>query len=47
MELTIKLTDEQLQRTLLILGDAPYKQIADVIDLIKQQANEQLQQVEE
>lgn len=43
-ELTIKLTQEQTQRALEILGQAPYMQIADVIDAIKKQANEQLKQ---
>lgn len=42
MELTLKLTEEQVQRILIILGEAPYKTIADVIDEIKNQANEQL-----
>jgi hypothetical protein len=42
MELTIKLTDEQVQRALIILGNAPYKEIADVIDTIRDQANEQI-----
>lgn len=44
MELTIKLTEEQLQRALNFLGKAPYVDIADVIDSIKSQANEQLKQ---
>lgn len=43
-ELTIKLSQEQIQRALEFLGQAPYMQIADVIDAIKQQANEQLNQ---
>lgn len=38
----LKLTQEQIQRALDILGQAPYNQIADVIGTIKQQANEQL-----
>lgn len=42
MELTIKLTQEQIQRALNVLGQAPYMEIADVIDSIKSQANEQL-----
>ena len=42
MELTIRLTQEQLQRALHVLGQAPYMEIADVIDSIKSQANEQL-----
>ena len=46
MELTIKLTDEQVQRVLNILGQAPYMEIADVIDAIKKQANEQILKVE-
>lgn len=41
-ELTITLTQEQIQRSLEILGQAPYIQIADVIDTIKTQANEQI-----
>lgn len=44
MELTIKLTQDQVQRALNILGQAPYMEIADVIDAIKTQANEQLKQ---
>ena len=42
MELTIKLSQEQIQRALNYLGQAPYIEIADVIDTIKTQANEQL-----
>ena len=42
MELTLKLTDEQARRALVFLGNAPYMEIADVIDAIKSQANEQL-----
>ena len=41
--LTIELTEEQLQRALIVLGTASYSEIADVIDAIKTQANEQLQ----
>jgi hypothetical protein len=44
MELTLKLTQEQVQRALSILGQAPYIEIADVIDTIKAQANEQMKQ---
>lgn len=42
MEITLKLTSEQTQRALEILGQAPYIQIADVIDTIKNQANDQM-----
>ena len=42
MKLMISLTTEQVQRSLRILGQAPYVEIADVIDAIKAQANEQL-----
>lgn len=42
MELTLTLTTEQVQRMLMYLGEAPYKNIADIIDSIKSQANEQL-----
>lgn len=45
MDITIKLTYEQVQRVLNILGQAPYVEIADIIDLIKEQANEQLNQL--
>lgn len=38
----IKLTVEQIQRTLAILGNAPYVEVADIIDSIKFQANQQL-----
>lgn len=38
----IELTQEQTQRTLEFLGRAPYVEVADIIDSIKQQANEQL-----
>ena len=38
------LTDEQVQRTLSILGQAPYIDVADIIDSIKRQANEQINQ---
>lgn len=41
-EITLKLSEEQVQRILLIIGNAPYKEIADVIDKIKEQANEQI-----
>lgn len=46
-ELTIKLTVEQVQRALNFLGQAPYAEIADIIDSIKQQANEQLSEQED
>lgn len=46
MELTIKLSQEQIQRALNFLGQAPYIEIADVIDSIKAQANEQMQESE-
>ena len=46
MELTIKLSQEQIQRALNYLGQAPYIEIADVIDSIKTQANEQMQESE-
>lgn len=42
MKITLTLTDEQIQRALIVLGNAPYKEIADVIDAIKNQANEQI-----
>lgn len=45
MELTIKLSQEQVQRALNVLGQAPYIEIADVIDSIKNQANEQMQEL--
>lgn len=38
----IKLTIEQVQRMLAILGNAPYVEVADIIDSIKAQASEQL-----
>lgn len=38
----IKLTTEQVQRMLAILGNAPYVEVADIIDSIKLQANRQL-----
>lgn len=40
--LKIELTEEQTQRALVVLGQAPYIEIADVIDAIKHQANEQI-----
>lgn len=40
--LKLQLTQEQTQRALNFLGKAPYLEIADVIDAIKFQANEQL-----
>lgn len=39
----IKLTVEQIQRMLVILGNAPYVEVADIIDSIKLQANQQTQ----
>ena len=39
----IEITKEQLQRALHFLSQAPYIEIADVIDSIKQQVNEQLE----
>ena len=42
MELTLKLTTEQVQRMLVYLGEVPYKNVADIIDEIKAQATEQL-----
>lgn len=44
MEINLKLTDEQVQRALSFLGQAPYIDVADIIDTIKKQANEQLKQ---
>lgn len=38
----IKLTVEQIQRMIAILGNAPYVEVADIIDSIKMQANQQL-----
>lgn len=38
----IKLTMEQVQRMLVILGNAPYVEVADIIDSIKMQANQQV-----
>ena len=38
----IKLTAEQVQRMLVILGNAPYIEVADIVDSIKLQANQQL-----
>ena len=38
----IKVTIEQVQRMLAILGNAPYVEVADIIDSIKLQANQQL-----
>ena len=42
MELNIKITEEQTQRLLMFLGEFPYKEVADLIDTVKSQANEQL-----
>ena len=42
----IKLTEEQLQRMVIILGVAPYKDVADIIDEIKKQVNQQMNNVE-
>ena len=44
--LEIKLTEEQIQRMVIILGDAPYKDVADIIDSIKNQVNQQINNVE-
>lgn len=41
--LKIELTEEQIQRTLVVLGQVPYVQIADIINTIKNQANKQLE----
>jgi len=41
--LKLELTEEQTQRMLSFLGNAPYCEIADIIDTIKNQANEQLE----
>lgn len=43
MNLEIKLSEEQVQRTLNVLGREPYMEVADIIDVIKKQANEQLE----
>lgn len=45
MNIKLELTDEQVQRTLNVLGQAPYVEVADIIDKIKEQANEQLNQL--
>ena len=45
--LKIELSQEQLQRALVFLGKAPYAEIADIIDIIKYQAKEQLNSKEE
>lgn len=42
MEITIKLTEEQIQRMLKVIGQAPYVEVADIINSVKVQANEQL-----
>lgn len=42
MKITLTLTEEEIQRALIILSNAPYKDIADVIDKIKNQANAQI-----
>lgn len=39
---TVELTEEQLQRALIVLGGAAYTDIADIIDTIKHQVNEQI-----
>lgn len=44
--LKIELTQEQIQRALSFLGQAPYVEVADIIDSIKAQANEQMQGTE-
>ena len=45
-KLKIELTQEQLQRVLVFLGNAPYVEIADIIDTVKEQANEQMKEKE-
>ena len=35
------LTEEQVQRMVIILGNAPYKDVADIIDTIKLQVKEE------
>lgn len=47
MEIILKLSVEQAQRILGIIGNVPYKEVADIIDTIKQQANEQIKKREE
>lgn len=42
MNIELILTDEQVQRALVLLGEAPYKAVADIIDTIKEQANDQI-----
>lgn len=39
--MTIELTLEQAQRTVTILGQAPYSQVADIIEIIKKSAEEE------
>lgn len=38
-KLKLELTEEQIQRLLIYIGDVPYKYIADIIDDIKSQCN--------
>lgn len=40
----LKLTIEQVQRMLAILGNAPYVEVADIIDSVKMQANQQMKE---
>ena len=47
MEITLKMSEEQVQRILNIIGNASYREIADIIDTIKQQANEQIKKRED
>lgn len=46
-KLKIELTEEQIQRALNFLGSAPYMEVADIIDEIKYQANQQLTEGED
>ena len=47
MEITLKLSEEQVQRILNLIGNVPYREVADIIDTIKEQANEQIKKREE
>ena len=40
----IKLTLEQVQRMVAILGNAPYVDVADIIDSVKMQTSQQLKE---
>lgn len=40
----LKLSEEQVQRILYFLGNLPYKDVADILDDIKNQANSQISQ---